>query len=171
MFCEHCGTKNDESSNFCMKCGAALRETGSPERKLLIIPEAYVRRALGELGRVFYNIIITDKQIVGGKTGSTWIRDKKLIGGLITAAVKASQDESKYANLTPEQILQADSANFALTYSDLQRIELKKGLLGGPAHMVIESKTEKKDIWFDSKYLPEIERVLTRTTVRVLKGP
>ncbi len=171
MFCAQCGTKNDELSNFCMKCGIALRKTAAQEGKLLSVPRIYVRRALGELGRVFCNIIITDKRIVGAKTGSTWVRDKKLIGGLITATARASQDESKYADPSPEQILQADSANFAFAYDDLQGIELKKGLLGGPAHMVIKNKKGKKEIWFDSKYLPEIEQVLARTATRILKGP
>ena len=85
-----------------------------------------------------------------GRTGRAWVRDDKVVGAIIASAVKSRQDERKYADLSPQQMLEADPNNFAFAFDDLKRIELKKEFgPGGRSYLVIHPiKGSRKALYF-----------------------
>jgi hypothetical protein len=160
MFCSKCGTKNDDSSNFCVKCGNPLRQVSIKEKNLLFIPKASIGKFVGTgVYRQFYNLLITDRRIIAGRTGMELIR----------SVSRALQDGKKYSDLEPEQILQVDKRNFAFYFSDLKNLELKKMLIGGSGRITLSSRSgDTKRIFFDKKYYREVERVLKQVAGNVL---
>lgn len=161
MFCNKCGTKNDDSSNFCVKCGNPLRQASVQEKKLLFIPKASIGKFVGTgVYRQFYNLLITDRRIIAGRTGIEVIR----------SVSRALQDGNKYSDLEPEQILRADKHNFAIYFSDLKDLELKKMLIGGSGRITLRSSSgDVKRIFFDKKYYGEVEKVLKQVAGKILK--
>jgi hypothetical protein len=80
------------------------------------------------------------------------------------------QDETKYADWEPEQILRADEHNFAFQYNNLKVLELKQGVLGGQPHMIIHDRSgDSKKIFFDKKHYAEVLDVLKQFAGFVLK--
>jgi len=161
MFCTKCGAKNNDSSNFCIKCGNPLQQAGTQERKLLFIPKASVGKFVGTgVYRQFYNLLITDRRIIAGRTGMELIR----------SVSRALQDGKKYSDLDPEQMLQADKRNFAFYFSDLKNLELKKMLIGGSGRITLRSSSgDTKRIFFDKKYYGEVEKVLRQVASSILR--
>jgi hypothetical protein len=181
--CPTCGQAVPNDLKFCSKCGTQLnwpaqqqmqpgpvyppqpqgvtQQTYVPERKLLFIPKASVANFIGTgVYRQFYNLLITDRRIIAGRTGIDIVR------GLS----KAMQDETKYADLEPEQVLRADEHNFAFQYNNLKILELKQGVLGGQSYMIIRDRSgDSKKIFFDKKHYAEVLNVLKQFAGFVLK--
>jgi hypothetical protein len=181
--CPRCGQLVAHGVKFCGGCGMPLnwptqqqiqsvpvypqqpqgvsQQTYTLERKLLFIPRASTRKFIGiGVHRQFYNLVITDRRIIAGRTGID----------LVKGISRAMQDKKKYADWEPEQILQADKHNFAFQFSNLQILELKKGALGGYAYMVAHDKSgNKKQIFFDRKYYSEVENVFKQVAGYILK--
>jgi len=181
--CPGCGQTVPSGLRFCGNCGTSLnwptqqqiqsvpvypqqpqgisQQTYTTERKLLFVPRASTRKFIGiGVHRQFYNLVITDRRILAGRTGID----------LVKGVSKAMQDKTKYADWEPEQILQADKRNFAFQFSNLQVLELKKGALGGYAYMIPHDRSgNRKKIFFDRKYYSEVENVLKQVAGYILK--
>ena len=181
--CPKCGQAVPNDLKFCGSCGTQLnwptqpqmpptpvypqqpqgvsQQTYTIERKLLFIPRASTRKFIGiGVHRQFYNLVITDRRIIAGRTGID----------LVKGISRAMQDKKKYADWEPEQILQADKRNFAFQFSNLQVLELKKGALGGYAYMIPHDRAgNRKKIFFDRKYYSEVENVLKQIAAYILK--
>jgi hypothetical protein len=67
--------------------------------------------------------------------------------GVVGTAIEYSRIQDKIGNFeTPENILKADKENFAISYSDISRIELTKPGITSPTHILII--TDKKTYMF-----------------------
>ena len=153
MFCMKCGTKNDESSNFCMKCGTPLRGTGvqgaeaalgeEQERVLLTVPKCTKDKLSGRTD--FYNLIITNKRIICGKTGGTFLATRGLAGALVEKIAKDKQDVEAFSGKDLEEIVNLDKHNFAIPFVGFDEIKVSKQL-GQP---YIRFKLNKEGRKFD----------------------
>jgi len=181
--CPRCGQAVLQSARFCGGCGMPFnwptqqqiqpalvypqqpqgisQQTYALESKLLFVPRASTRKFIGiGVHRQFYNLVITDRRIVAGRTGIN----------VVKGISRAMQDKTKYANWEPEQILQADKHNFAFQFSNLQILELKKGAIGGYAYMIPhDGSGSSKKIFFDKKYYSQVENVLKQVAGYILK--
>jgi len=180
--CPRCGQTIVHGVKFCGSCGAPLswatqqqmqpapiypqqfqglsQQTYVPERKLLFIPRASTIEFIGI--RQFYNLVITDRRIIAGRTGAGVYK--------YSTISKALQDKTKYADLEPEQILRTDEHNFAFQYNNLKVLELKGGVLGGQSYMIIHDRSgDSKKIFFDKKHYAEVLNVLKQFAGFVLK--
>jgi len=181
--CPRCGQAVLQSVRFCGGCGMPLnwptqqqvqpapvypqqpqrvsQQTYALERKLLFVPKASTSKFIGTgVYRQFYNLVITDRRIIAGRTGIDMVK----------GISRAMQDKTKYADWEPEQILQADEHNFALQFSNLQTLELKKGALGGYSYMILHDRSgDSKKIFFDKKYYSEVENVFKQVAGYMLK--
>ena len=137
MFCTKCGAKNDETSKFCIQCGAALQATGmqavpqapsqEQERVLLTVPKCY--RDKFARGTHFYNLLITDRRIVCGRTGGTGLlRTSGLAGAVVLKIAKDRQDVEKFSGMDLDEIVNLSKDNFAVPFVGFNEIKIFKRL-------------------------------------------
>lgn len=186
MFCTKCGAKNDEASNFCIQCGAPLQGTGTQgtqqapgeeqERVLLTVPKC--QRDKFARGTDFYNLLITNRRIICGKTGGTSIfRTKGLAGAIVLKVAKDRQDVEKFSGIDPEEIVSLDRHNFAVPFVGFDEIKVSKRL-GQP---YIEFKLNKEGkrfdrnsavprfLTFDRQYLEPLQATLKNLAGSIVK--
>lgn len=181
MFCTKCGTRNDESSNFCIKCGAPLEgasmQSAQPapgeeqETVLLTVPKC--RRDKFARGTDFYNLLITNRRIICGKTGGSFFRTSGLAGALVFKITKDRQDAEKFSVIDPDEIVNLDRHNFAVPFVGFDEIKVSR-LLGSPQ---IRFKLNREGrgfdrnsavprfLTFDGQYLEPLQ-----TTLKSLAG-
>lgn len=182
MFCTKCGAKNDETSNFCIKCGTPLQGTRSPgaeqrpsgeqERVLLTVPKCY--RDKFARGTDFYNLLITDRRIICGKTGGTGLlRTRGLAGAVVLKIAKDRQNVEKFSGIDPDEIVSLSKDNFAIPFVGFAEIKIFKRL--GQPYITFKLNSEGKRfdrnsavprfLSFDRQYFEPLQ-----TTLKNLAG-
>jgi hypothetical protein len=182
MFCSKCGTKNDESSNFCIKCGASLQMAGTQsarpapgneqERVLLTVPKC--QRDKFARGTDFCNLLITDRRIICGKTGSSFFRTKGLAGAAVVKIAKYRQDTEKFSGIDPDEIAKLDRHNFAVPFVGFDEIKVSKQLgqpyirfkLNKEGRRFDRNSAVPRFLTFDRQYLEPLQ-----LTLKDLAGP
>jgi len=124
MFCPKCGTKNEDTARFCMKCGAQLvsieqprqappAPTAKPKRRprsglrvaaAVVVLLVIVRKALeayfaGDYATAENYGLIPDDIRVGGKPTEIEIRDVKITGDTARVNVTIWYGERWYGNI------------------------------------------------------------------------
>ena len=113
-------------------------------------------------GRVMrtFALVFTPNELVVVKLGGTMSLFKKLaveaisdsygistISDVYNQVISKKSDELKKANI--QDILEADKLNYAISYSDIEKIEVKKmGILSPRGRMIITINTRNKNYWF-----------------------
>lgn len=185
MFCTKCGAENDETSNFCIRCGASLQKAGmqsaklapvdEQERVLLTVPKC--QRDKFARGTDFYNLLITNKRIICGKTGGSFFRTKGLAGAVVLKIAKDRQNVEKLSDVDPDEIANLDRHNFAVRFIGFDEIKVSKRL-GQP---YIEFKLNKEGrrfdrnsavprfLTFDRQYLEPLQTTLKNLAGTIVK--
>ena len=113
----------------------------------------------GRVTRTFA-LVFTPNELVVVKIGGTMSLFKKFVVAAISESYGIStisdvynqligkkSDELKKGNI--QDILEADKLNYAIPYSDIEKIEVKKmGLLSPRGRMIITIDTKNKNYWF-----------------------
>ena len=113
----------------------------------------------GRVTRTFA-LVFTPNELVVVKIGGTMSLFKKFVVTAISESYGIStisdvynqligkkSDELKKGNI--QDILEADKLNYAIPYSDIEKIEVKKmGLLSPRGRMIITIDTKNKNYWF-----------------------
>lgn len=118
---------------------------------------------LPKLTNQTYNLVFTDKRIIGefiGGTGTGF-----LVGGIIGSAIAKSLHERKSEKMTevnPEEILSRNKKNFSIDYKDIAEIFLnKKNIV-----IMLEEKQKivgKKSVFYFSKNkFNDVETILLK---------
>lgn len=104
-----------------------------------IIPKTEVRPGLSD-----YDLVVTNKRIIGGKVGSSGLAF--LAGGAIGYALsKSRQDQEKYKDMNPEEVLKAHEKNFAWRFdTDIESFTLKDGMID--KKIIVRLTSHKKKI-------------------------
>lgn len=186
MFCTKCGAENDESSNFCIRCGTPLQGTGmqgaeqasgeEQERVLLTVPKCAKDKFAG--GTDFYNLLITNRRIICGKTGGTSVfRTKKLAGALVLKIAKDRQDVEKFSGMDLEEIVNLDKHNFAAPFVGFDEIKVSKRL--GQPYIGFKLNKEGRGfdrnsavprfLTFDRQYLETLQLTLKNLAGTIVK--
>jgi len=183
MFCTKCGTKNDESGDFCTKCGAALKGSGIQgtqggqgevqEKVLLTVPKC-ARDKLG--GRVdFYNLIVTSRRLVCGKTGAAFLASRgTLVGALVEKIARDKQDAEAFSSRELDEIVDLDKDNFAVPFFGFDEIKVSKQLgqpyirfrLNNEGRRFDRNSAVPKTLRLDGRYLETLQ-----LTLKNLAGP
>jgi len=186
MFCTKCGAKNDETSNFCIKCGTPLQGTLSPgteqrpseeqERVLLTVPKCY--RDKFARGTDFYNLLITNRRIICGKTGGTGLlRTSGLAGAVVLKIAKDRQDVEKFSGMDLDEIVNLDKHNFAVPFVGFDEIRIFKRL--GQPYIAFKLNREGKKfdrnsavprfLSFDRQYFEPLQTTLKNLAGTIVK--
>lgn len=186
MFCTKCGTKNDESSSYCMKCGTPLRGAGMQgaqpapeeerERVLLTVPKCH--RDKFARGTHFYNLIITNRRIICGKTGDTGLlRTKGLAGAVVLKIAKDRQDVDKFSDVDLDEIVDLGRDNFAIPFVGFDEMRIFKRL--GQPYITFKVNKEGKRfdrnsavprfLTFDRQYLEALQTTLKNLAGTIVK--
>ena len=113
----------------------------------------------GRVTRTFA-LVFTSNELIVVKIGGTMSLFKKFVVEAISESygistisdvynqlISNKSDELKKANI--EDILEADKLNYAIPYSDIEKIEVKKmGILSPRGRMIITINTRNKNYWF-----------------------
>lgn len=186
VFCTKCGTKNDDASSFCIKCGTPLRRTGvegpeqtrgdEQERLLLTVPKCGRDKFLG--GTDFYNLLITNRRVICGKTGGTYIlRSRKLIGAIVAKTVKDRQDVDKFSGIDLDEIVSLDRHNFSVPFIGFDEIKISKGIgqpyirfkLNNEGRRFDRNSTVPRFLTFDRQYLETLQLTLKNLAGTIVK--
>lgn len=118
-----------------------------------VIPKTEVRPGLTD-----YDLVITNKRIIGGKVGSSGLAF--LAGGAVGYALSRSiQEKEKYNDMNPEEVLNAHKKNFAWSFdTDVESIKLKDGIVD--KKVIVRLKPHKKKIILMKKESFEIAKAL-----------
>jgi len=186
MYCTKCGAKSDETSNFCMECGTPLQGTRSPgteqrpsegqERVLLIVPKCH--RDKFARGTHFYNLLITDRRIVCGRTGGTGLlRTSGLAGAVVLKIAKDRQDVEKFSGMDLDEIVNLSRDNFAVPFVGFEQIGIFKRL--GQPYVTFKLNSEGKRfdpnsavprfLSFDRQYFEPLQTTLKSLAGTILK--
>jgi hypothetical protein len=143
------------------------------EAVLLTVPKCEKKKRLS--GRTeFYNLIVTDKRIIGAKTGGTFFATRGLVGAMVKKAAKDRQDADKFSDKDLEEIINLDKDNFAVPFTGFNQIKIAK-LLGQPQIRFKLNKEGKKlnrksavpdFLNLDKQYFETLQ-----TTLKELAGP
>lgn len=71
-------------------------------------------------------LLFTSKRLIVAKISSSWSR---FVGGAIPLVIERYQQKKKKEKLDeilPDDVLETDKKNFAIPYSDIERVEVKK---------------------------------------------
>ena len=110
-----------------------------------------------------YNLIFTDKRVIGefiGGTGAAF-----LVGGIIGSVIAKSHHERKSEKMTevnPEEILSRNKKNFSIDYTDIAGIYLNK------KNIVIKLEQKQKIVGrksvfhFSKKKFNDVETILMK---------
>ena len=113
----------------------------------------------GRVTRTFA-LVFTPNELIVVKIGGTMSLFKKFVVMAISESygistisdvynqlVGKKSDELKDANI--QDILDADKLNYAIPYSEIEKVEVKKmGLLSPRGRMIITINTKNKNYWF-----------------------
>ena len=92
------------------------------------------------------NVYLTDKRVIVerkgiGKTAGYFL------GGIVGYAIvrrKGKKEAGEETNLTPDEILAANKKNFAINYSDIEKVKFAKLFTGGACFII---KPKGKRLW------------------------
>lgn len=111
-----------------------------------------------------YNLIFTDKRLVGQFVGSNTAGF--LVGGLVGMAIADSLHKKKAMRTTEEtdleKILFSDRKNFAIEYNNINEVLLKKKNMKITLNQKQEIVGKKPIFHFSKKQLEEIESILMK---------
>jgi len=186
MFCTKCGTRNDESSNFCIKCGTPLQASGmqeaqqapgqEQERVLLTVPKCY--RDKFARGTHFYNLLITDRRVICGRTGGTGLlRTSGLAGAVVLKIAKDRQDVDKFSAVDPDEIVNLSKDNFAIPFVGFDEIKIFKRLGQPYIQFKLNSEGKRFDrnsavprfLSFDRQYFEPLQSTLKNLAGTIVK--
>jgi len=112
----------------------------------------------------YYNLLFTDRRIVGEKIGGN--AAAFLIGGAIGASIanahhrKKSQDMNE---MDPEEILSKHKKNFSIIYDDVEKVKLKKKKF---KLYLVERKSivgKKPVFYFKKKQYEDVSSILMKS--------
>lgn len=146
------------------------------EKVILTIPKCEKHKKLS--GRTeFYDLIITDKRIIGAKTGGTFLATKGLLGAVVKKIEKDRQDVDKFSGKELDEIISVDKNNWAVPFAGFDEIKVSK-LLGQPQIRFKLNKEGKRldrnsavpDLLnLDKQYLETLQTTLKSLAGTVLK--
>jgi hypothetical protein len=128
----------------------------------------------------FYNLIVTDRRVIGAKTGGTFFATKGLAGAVVKKMAKDRQDIGKFAGKDFEEILRLDKNNWAVPFTGFSEIKIGKEI-GPGAKGLIRFKLNKEGkrfdphssvpmrLAFDKKYLEELQVNLKAFAGKIIK--
>ena len=112
------------------------------EKRVGLIPRVTVQ---GSLGPKQYAVLVTDKRSIFVLESSSKAGVAGALGGAIGAAVAhaaTSRRTFDYENSDPD-VLATDPKNFVILHQQLERIEMKKGVIGPVFRFNVEYRTEE----------------------------
>lgn len=135
------------------------------EQILLTVPMCKMKTLTGER---FYTLIITDKRIVAGKVGKSYVRGDKILGAVVQKFEKSRMDADKYEGMEVEEIVHTGKDNFAFAYDELKEIVIKKVMFG---NYFLQLKPHKgKQVHFQpDKALAPVQEILLKQAPDIVK--
>ncbi len=112
------------------------------EKKVGLIPRITVQ---GSLGPKDYAVLVTDRRSIFVLESSSKAGIAGAIGGVIGAAVAQAATSRRtfdYERSEPD-VLATDPKNFVISHQFLEKIEMKKGMIGPIYRFNIEYKTQE----------------------------
>jgi len=126
-------------------------------------------------GTHFYNLIITDRRIICGRTGGTGLlRTKGLAGAVVLKIAKDRQDVDKFSGMDLDEIVNLSKDNFAVPFVGFDEIRIFKRLGQPYITFKLNSEGRKFDrnsavprfLSFDRQYFEPLQ-----STLKNLAGP
>lgn len=120
-FCIKCGHEIPSGAAFCPNCGVPI-EVGDTGEEILGLIERVNPWGIHKE----WNLFFTSSRVIVARVGGGLGR---AIFGVIGAAVsehRAAERSEKLKGLSPEEILRAHEDNFAIPYSDIMAVKVKK---------------------------------------------
>lgn len=149
------------------------------EKVLLMVPKCAKQKMLSGRSE-FYNLIITEKRIIGAKTGGTFFATRGPIGMVAEKAAKDKQDVDKFSGKDLEEIVSSDKNNWAIPFAAFDEIKVTKQMgPGGQGFVRFKLNKEGKkldshssvpiSLTFDKQYLSNLQETLRSLASRIVK--
>jgi hypothetical protein len=149
------------------------------EKSIIIIPKCEKKKMLS--GRTeFYNLIVTDRRVIGAKTGGTFFATRGLAGAVVKKVAKDRQDIAKFAGKDLEEIIRLDRNNWAIPFAGFNEIKIGKQVGPGAQGLIrfkLNKEGKKLDLHssvprflvFDKKYLQELQATLSNLAGKIIR--
>src|ERR1035437_899844 len=162
-FCENCGRKVSLNGQLCSRCGADLSK--GDEKILGGIDNINMRGKGGKTSLLFTTnrTIVAETQSLGTELASRAVPSIAgvLLGGALRAHARGKKEQELRAT-NPEEILSANKKNYAIPYSEVTQLWVKKPEGGRPGMITLTTGQKKIAIKVHSSQ-PSIElNVLTK---------
>ncbi len=126
----------------------------------------------------FCNLIITNKRIIGGRTGGTFPFGNRGLGGaLVRKIAKERQDAEKFSDIDLDEIVNLGRDNFAIPFVGFDEIRIFKRL--GQPYITFKLNKEGKRLdrnsaiprflAFDRQYLETLQATLKNLAGAIVK--
>ncbi|MDA4121866.1 MAG: zinc ribbon domain-containing protein [Thaumarchaeota archaeon] len=166
MFCRKCGTQIPEDSLFCIKCGTPVQTSQSEAGNATPAGE-YIEVLQKVKAKDTFDFYVTTTRFVMLKVESSGSGVGSMlgpVGTLVEMGVSKAKKKKYDDDLTLDQKIRRDKANFAIEFTSVEAVKLGKGKLGGRILQVsfknLKGSSKKIDITVNEEQFDKLVTLL-----------